>query len=124
MEGRQRAYEISFNFPAFRTKESEDGQETNAGRLHFLYCPKDTLLEFHSFQEYINQYSHMPTSLEAAAWSILDDIFDKIQPCYASINIEAELPDCVTVNINANRGWLSSREESNSMNSKKTMRGK
>lgn len=106
MENRQRAYEISFDLPTFRTKKSDDDKELNMGQLHFIYCPKDNLLEFHSFQEYINQYSKLPMPLEAAAWSILDDVFDKVQPCYATVNILTELPDLMTVNIRANRGQI------------------
>lgn len=105
MERRQRAYEICFNFPSFRTNESEDVSEVNAAKLKFIYCPKDSLLEFHSFQTYIDQYINIPISLEVATWSILDDIFDKLQPCYAMVIIESELPDGATVNIKAQRGW-------------------
>lgn len=105
MERRQRAYEICFNFTSFRTNESEDANEINAGKLKFIYCPKESLLEFHSFQEYIDKYINTPISLEVAAWSILDDVFDTIQPCYAITIIESELPDGATVNIKAQRGW-------------------
>lgn len=105
MERRLRSYEISFVFPAFRTKESDDSTETNAAKLKIIYCPKESLLEFHSLQEYINQYINLPISLESAAWSILDDIFDKVQPCYVMIEVESELPDCAKVTIKAQRGW-------------------
>lgn len=44
-------------------------------------------------------------ALEQAAWSIIDDIFTQINPCYIKINIESELPDCTSVEINACRGW-------------------
>lgn len=57
----------------------------NAAKLKFIYSPKNELLEFHSFQEYINQYIHTPISLEAAAWSILDDMFDSIQKRVANV---------------------------------------
>ncbi|WP_419420754.1 hypothetical protein ACNVED_05525 [Legionella sp. D16C41] len=105
MERRQRAYEICFNFTSFRTNESEDANEVNAGNLRFIYCPKEFLLEFHSFQEYIDTYTNISISLEVAAWSILDDVFDKVQPCYAIVIVESELPDGATVNIKAQRGW-------------------
>lgn len=105
MERRLRSYEISFVFPAFRTKESEDLSEINAAKLRIIYCPKEHLLEFHSLQEYINQYINMAISLESAAWSILDDIFDKVQPCYAMLEVESALPDCGKVIIKAHRGW-------------------
>lgn len=105
MERRMRSYEVKFNFPSFRTKESEDASETNSGILKITYSPQDKLLEFHSLQDYVKKYREIPISLECAAWSILDDIFDKVQPCYAVVNITSELPDCATTNIIAQRGW-------------------
>lgn len=105
---RMRAYEIAFRVPAFRTNEHLHPSETNIARLTFAYSPRDKLVEFFSFQTYLQKYAGLAMTLEEATWSIIDDFFDTIEPIRCSVHMQNEMPECVTATIQAARGWTES----------------
>lgn len=102
---RIRAYDISFHVPGFRTLEHDNARETNISRLLLRYTPRDVVIEFFSFHEYISKYQKLEMSLECACWSIIDDFFDGIKPLHCHVEINSELLDGIGINISADRGW-------------------
>ncbi|WP_363322094.1 hypothetical protein [Pandoraea capi] len=100
-----RAYEVTFDVPAFRTNEHLHPTEVNVARLRFRYHPRKQLVEFFSFQQYLAKYSTLAMTLEQACWSIVDDFFESIEPIQCDPTIQNELSGCASVTIHASRGW-------------------
>lgn len=50
---RMRSYEVTFQVPGFRTQEHLRSEEVNIARLQFTYIPKECVVEFFSFHEYL-----------------------------------------------------------------------
>lgn len=104
-QARMRAYEVTFDVPAFRTNEHLHPSEQNVARLKFRYHPRRQLVEFFSFQEYLSRYAGLAMTLEQACWSIVDDFFESLEPIRCDLIIQNELSDSANVTIHASRGW-------------------
>lgn len=102
---RMRAYGVTFDVPAFRTNEQLHPTEVNAARLKFHYHPREQLVEFFSFQEYLGKYASLSMTLEQACWSIIDDFFEVLEPIRCELIVQNELSNCASVTIRASRGW-------------------
>ncbi|VVE81484.1 hypothetical protein [Pandoraea sputorum] len=107
-QARMRAYEVTFDVPAFRTNEHLHPSEQNVARLKFRYHPRRQRVEFFSFQTYLSKYAGLAMTLEQACWSIVDDFFESLEPIRCDLIIQNELSDCANVTIHASRGWTDS----------------